>query len=216
MALMVKFVEYASYTWTDSGGVSHSQAIDTGKTYRLDSALTTAVLNGVTTRSATFFRRDSSTVATLIFSDGSSVSFSSTDYLRMTGRIAIGGCENGVEMMGQYPKTDQTYDIGTPDKRWLTGYISNLPLTSKRSEKKDIEPLDRPALEILKDVAIVRFKFKNDKRGTPLIGFIADDTDADLSGVGHDSMMVNSCIGVLIKAVQELQAEIEQLRGGRA
>ena len=216
MALMVKFVEYASYTWTDSGGVSHSQAIDTGKTYRLDSTLTTAVLNGVTTRSATFFRRDSSTVATLIFSDGSSVSFSSTDYLRMTGRIAIGGCENGVEMMGQYPKTDQTYDIGTPDKRWLTGYISNLPLTSKRSEKKDIEPLDRPALEILKDVAIVRFKFKNDKRGTPLIGFIADDTDADLSGVGHDSMMVNSCIGVLIKAVQELQAEIEQLRGGRA
>ena len=82
--------------------------------------------------------------------------------------------------MGQYPKTDMTYDIGTPTKRWLTGYISSLPLTSKRSEKKDIVPFDRKALDVLKNVEIVRYVFKKDPNNTPLIGFIADDTDSSL------------------------------------
>ena len=217
-AVMSKFTGYTSYTWVDSELVSHTEDIDVGKTYGLDPTLTTVVYNGVltTVRTATFFRRDSATTATLIFSDGTIVYFSNTDYLRMSGRIAIGGAENGVEMMGQYPKTDQTYDIGTPEKRWLTGYISNLPLTSKRSEKKDIVPLERSALEIIAGVDVVRFKFIKDKRNTPLIGFIADDTDEDLAGPNHDSMMVNNCIGVLIKAVQELSAEIERLKGGSA
>ena len=199
---------YTSYTDEDS--VVHSIAPNV--VYRVTGTLS---YEGQLVYPA-YFKRTSSTTATLILTNGVSLSLSNSAWIYLAGQIAIADIEEGVEMMGQYPKEDLAYDCGTPEKRWLTGYISNLPLTSKRSEKKDIVPLERSALEIISGVDVVRFKFIKDKRNTPLIGFIADDTDEDLAGPNHDSMMVNNCIGVLIKAVQELSAEIERLKGGNA
>lgn len=215
-AVMSKFTGYASYTWVDSELVSHTEDIDVGKTYRLDPTLTTVVYNGVltTVRTATFFRRDSATTATLIFSDGTIVNFSNTDFLRMSGRIAIGGTENGVEMMGQYPKEDGAYDMGTPEKYWRTAYVMDIPGMSKRSEKKDVELYERSALDIIRNTRIVRFKFIRDKKGTPHIGFIAEETDSDLSGKDRDSFMRDNIQGVCMKAIQELVFELDRLKGG--
>lgn len=44
------------------------------------------------------------------------------------------------------------------------------------------------------------------------IGFIADDTDARVAGKNHYIMDLQNCIGVLIKAVQELSQEVEELK----
>lgn len=203
-----ELIGYTSYYDSDS----QLHTIEQGVSYRATGSVS---YNG-NSYTVSFFIRNSSSQVQILFSNGSSTTLNSSGYYNISGSLAIAGSAAGVQMMGQYPKTDMTYDIGTPTKRWLTGYISSLPLTSKRSEKKDIVPFDRKALDVLKNVEIVRYVFKKDPNNTPLIGFIADDTDSDLSGVNHDSMMVNSCIGILIKAVQELAAEIDRLKGGKS
>lgn len=42
--------------------------------------------------------------------------------------------------------------------------------------------------------------------------FIADNAPNEVTGKNNDCMDTNSCIGLLIKAVQEQQTEIENLR----
>ena len=216
LAVMSMFTGYTSYTWTDGDDVTHTESVDIGKTYRLDPDLSNVVYEGIalTTRKATYFRRDSATVATLFFSDGTSVSFSGTDYLYMYGRIAISSSENGIEMMGQYPKEDGVYDMGTPEKYWRAAYVMDIPGMSKRSEKKDVELYERSALDIIRNTRIVRFKFIRDKKGTPHIGFIAEETDSDLSGKDQDSFMRDNIQGVCMKAIQELAFELDRLKGG--
>jgi hypothetical protein len=53
------------------------------------------------------------------------------------------------------------------------------------------------------------FKYKEDKESIPQICFIAENTDPLLSGEGRKSMRINSAIGLLLKAVQELNKNDE-------
>lgn len=76
--------------------------------------------------------------------------------------------------------------------------------------KKNVVDFSKSALDILKKVNIVSFEYKNDDMTH--IGFIADNAPNEVSGKNHDCMDTNSCIGLLIKAVQEQQIEIENLR----
>ena len=76
--------------------------------------------------------------------------------------------------------------------------------------KKNVVDFSKSALDILKKVNIVSFEYKNDDRTH--IGFIADNAPNEVTGKNHDCMDTNSCIGLLIKAVQEQQTEIENLR----
>jgi hypothetical protein len=45
------------------------------------------------------------------------------------------------------------------------------------------------------------------------IGFIAEDTPRELSTIDQNTMDTNSTVGVLIKAVQQLEARIKKLEG---
>lgn len=76
--------------------------------------------------------------------------------------------------------------------------------------KKNVVDFSKSALDILKKVNIVSFEYKNDDMTH--IGFIADNAPNEVSGKNHDCMDTNSCIGLLIKAIQEQQTEIENLR----
>jgi hypothetical protein len=82
---------------------------------------------------------------------------------------------------------------------------------SSRELKTNITPFDTDAIELLKRVSVVTFYYKNDTF-TPHIGFIAEDTPTELSGVNQNMMDVASVTGTLIKAVQELQAQIDELK----
>jgi hypothetical protein len=82
---------------------------------------------------------------------------------------------------------------------------------SSRELKTNITPFDKDAIELLKKVSVVTFYYKNDTF-TPHIGFIAEDTPTELSGVNQNMMDVASVTGTLIKAVQELQAQIDELK----
>ena len=83
--------------------------------------------------------------------------------------------------------------------------------TSSRKAKKDIVPTSITAIDIINDTEIVDFKFKDDEDQVPHVGFIAEDTDPLLSTPNQDKMDYTNCIGVLLKAVQELSAKVEYL-----
>ena len=81
--------------------------------------------------------------------------------------------------------------------------------TSKKEEKEEIEEYKKDALELINKLKIVSYKYKEDP--LPRVGFIAEDSDSAFTngGKGFD---INSSIGILLKAVQELSQEIERLK----
>ncbi|GHV79028.1 hypothetical protein AGMMS49944_08190 [Spirochaetia bacterium] len=84
--------------------------------------------------------------------------------------------------------------------------------TSTKEAKQDIKPFEDSALDIIKDLNIVSYNFKTDDKGEPQIGFIAEETTPLLSGKDQKSMKINTTIGLLLKSIQELTAEVEQLK----
>ena len=95
----------------------------------------------------------------------------------------------------------------------ITGAMSgaSFTATSSRKVKKDINPCLLSALDIVNSTDIVDFKFINDDEETPHVGFIAEDTDPLLSTPHLNSMDYTNCIGVLMKAVQELSEKVDKL-----
>lgn len=86
-------------------------------------------------------------------------------------------------------------------------------ITSLRSSKTDITPTKHKAVEEINKIEIVDFFYKDDKyKENPKVGFIADDTNEIFSTPEKNSVDVYNCIGMLLKAVQELSAENKELR----
>ena len=83
---------------------------------------------------------------------------------------------------------------------------------SLRALKKDIKRFDSSAIDIINRAEIVTFKYKNDKEEATHIGIIADDAPNEITGLHHNVMDTNSCVGLLLKAVQELSKEWRDLR----
>lgn len=91
-------------------------------------------------------------------------------------------------------------------------YAPSFNATSARKDKENIKDATLNATELINSVNVVEFNFKNDTEKNKKIGFIADDTSEVLATKNHDTMDVYSCIGVLIKAIQELSSEVEILK----
>ena len=89
---------------------------------------------------------------------------------------------------------------------------SGYDTSSLRACKENITQANINALDIINNTVITKFNFIADKNKEDRIGFIADDTHELLSGTDHDKMDLNNCIGVLMKAVQELSAEITSIK----
>lgn len=83
---------------------------------------------------------------------------------------------------------------------------------SARIYKENIQDYIQNAVELINSINIVEFNYKNDPEKNQKIGFIADDTDAQLASKNHNIMDIYNCIGILLKAVQELSAEIKELK----
>lgn len=79
--------------------------------------------------------------------------------------------------------------------------------TSLRSAKRDIKFFDQSALEVIRGVDVVSYRYKAQTDDETHIGYIADDTHELLSGKKHDHANQGNAIGLLIKAVQELEKQ---------
>jgi hypothetical protein len=95
----------------------------------------------------------------------------------------------------------------------FTGAITatSFTATSSKTDKKNIKPFKKSALDIIDNVDIVSFKYKKSEDPMLQIGFIAENTDPLLSGEDQKGMRINTTIGLLLKAVQELNEKIEIL-----
>ncbi|MCD0159764.1 tail fiber domain-containing protein [Deinococcus sp. 6YEL10] len=82
---------------------------------------------------------------------------------------------------------------------------------SRREAKTNITPYEDGALALIEQTKVVRYDYI-DGSATDRIGFVADDTHRDMSGPQQDSFDAGNTIGVLLKAVQELAAEVRELR----
>lgn len=83
--------------------------------------------------------------------------------------------------------------------------------TSALESKENISDATLDAVKLINDTNIVNFTFKDDETHTPKIGFIADYTDSLLATPKHDTMDLYNCIGVLMKASQQMSSRIEAL-----
>lgn len=206
-------INYTSYT---AGGTTHQ--IELNIPYKVDGSL---YINGVS-KTLNYFMRNSASSVTIGYGSAETITLDSSGWYYISCTIKIAGYEDGVETMAVYPKADYTYDIGrTGDivRRFRNVYCQSVIQGSKRDLKTNIQPFGDDAVELLKSVSVCSYNFKSDmniraEERINYIGFIADDTDERLSGKGHDKFLGTNCIGVLIKAIQELSAEIDKLKGG--
>ena len=90
-------------------------------------------------------------------------------------------------------------------------YATVFQSTSSREFKSNIKPYKQSALNIINDVKIVSFNYKEDPDKKLNIGFVAEDTHEHLSGKNKDIFDLNNTIGILLKGVQELDKKVEKL-----
>ena len=155
---------------------------------------------------------------TIISTTGASFQFVSGGYYTQY-RVVLATQDS---ILGIYAKNlmpvSADSNVGAADSAHLwnavycnTIYSNNQAAISKRSMKENIKPWKKDALALLEGVEIVGFNYISDREKNYHIGFIADDTDEALAGIQHDRMDTTNCIGVLIKAVQELTERIKLL-----
>ena len=87
----------------------------------------------------------------------------------------------------------------------------NLYNTSTIEAKNVIGPITINAVDLINGVEVVDFTFKDDPEKNIKTGFIAENTNPILSSKDQDKMDIYNVCGVLLKAVQELDARVREL-----
>ena len=153
-----------------------------------------------------------------MFTSAGAIKLSGTDYLRSYSfNFNTISSPQGAYAKNLMPTTT-TSSIGGSgaDSIWndIYGnniYYKNLNNLSKAEYKDNIQDFTDNSTDIINSVSVKSFVYKDDADARYQIGFLADDTDWRLAGKEHDRMDISNCIGVLIKAFQELSERIKEL-----
>lgn len=147
-----------------------------------------------------------------------------------TGKLILGSNKSNVVTItksnGFYPSSDNTYSLGTSSNRWSTVYAANGTVqTSDRRLKTGIRPLRYGLKDILK-LKPVSYRWKKntglDRDGEQVhLGLIAQEVqqvigevvDAPEGDQKYYGMNYTALVPVLIKAVQQQEQQIDQLKG---
>jgi hypothetical protein len=85
--------------------------------------------------------------------------------------------------------------------------------TSLRETKKEIKPFEKSAMDILNRTEIVSYKLDSGVHDdVTLIGFIAENTPAELATEQQNKMDNTNTLGVILKAIQEIDDRIISLQ----
>ena len=82
--------------------------------------------------------------------------------------------------------------------------------TSSKTLKTGIIEYNESALDVISKINIVSFYYKADVKNKR-IGFIAEDSPEEVATIDHNVMDTNSTVGLLLKAIQQLEARIKVL-----
>jgi hypothetical protein len=112
---------------------------------------------------------------------------------------------------------------GSYGPTWLGfgfGWASNAGLgaayffnSSTREMKKDIEPFTKDATDIINSTEIITWDFESGEHThIEHIGFIAEDTPEELSTPDHNVMDITNTVGVVLRAIQEINDRVTALQ----
>ena len=82
--------------------------------------------------------------------------------------------------------------------------------TSSKTLKTSITDYNESALDIINKINVVSFYYKADVKNKR-IGFIAEDSPEEVATIDHNVMDTNSTVGLLLKAIQQLEERIKVL-----
>ena len=88
---------------------------------------------------------------------------------------------------------------------------TDITIVSSKEAKENVKTSELSALDLINGINIVDYTYKMDPKAIPHIGFIAENTDPLLSTPKKNRMDYTNCIGVLLKAVQELSKKVAAL-----
>lgn len=133
------------------------------------------------------------------------------------GKITVSNTENASRVSGHVSGAASIYTVGGIEAAkdiYSDGNIVgiNNGTYSLRSLKENITPFKKSAVKLIDDVKIVNYNYIADQEKNHKVGFIADDTDELFATKNHNIMDQSNCIGILLKAVQELSGEIKKLK----
>lgn len=147
-----------------------------------------------------------------IYADGGIVMRDNEDTYLYMGQTEVNGVKNSCIYLYN---TNGNYLISMFGE---TGNITcvSLTQTSKESEKKNTEKYTESAIETLKNIDIYKYNFKNEDDNTKKhIGFVIGDNykySEEVTSNKNDGVDLYSFVSLCCKAIQEQQAEIEELK----
>lgn len=100
--------------------------------------------------------------------------------------------------------------VGTPENA-IVLRAAAFQTVSTIIAKENIKPFTESALNLINETAIVEYNLISDP-DTKRVGFIAENTNELMAGKNHDQMDLSSTVGILMKAVQELSEQVNQLK----
>lgn len=116
------------------------------------------------------------------------------------------------------PDTHNTRDVGITGTRYKDGYFSgqvnagSFNSSSSKKLKENIKYYEEKGLDIIKQLEIVTFNFKNDVEKRKHIGIIAENSPKEILSNDGKALSTTDSIGVLFKAVQEIFIELEEIK----
>ena len=129
-----------------------------------------------------------------------------SSYLFSYSRYYTGG-DRGVGIASNVAPTWQGFGFGWATDAALGGTHFFNPST--REMKKNIEPMTASGMDIINRTNIVTYDYDNGLHEEVLqVGFIAEDTPEELSTFEYDKMDLSNVAGVILKAVQEIDARL--------
>lgn len=155
--------------------------------------------------------------------DASGISVSSKDPLKVKATSVPAGDGDTIYLLGVKDTRDvditYTVDVANGPKVYMdssgTLTATDITITSSRKAKENIQSTHVKGTDIVDSINVVDFTYINDPDKVPHVGFIAEDTDSLLSTPGRNKMDYTNCIGILLKAVQELSARVKELEASR-
>ncbi|EDM35232.1 hypothetical protein PBAL39_13407 [Pedobacter sp. BAL39] len=142
-----------------------------------------------------------------------------TGLIRVTMPTVTGTLALRSELPRNYVTSNSDQDTLWGYKVWRSPQTVTAQVTatsfvqsSSRKLKENIIPFTTNALAKINEIDVVSFSYKNDDRSLKKVGFIAEDTDPLFSTVDHNTMDIGTTLGVALKAIQELSAEVEALK----
>ncbi len=102
---------------------------------------------------------------------------------------------------------------GTNDYPFAQGWFGSINGSSSRKLKKDIKSYSG-GLDVVMKTNVKKYRMRSDETGRIRFGFISEDAPEELATSEREGIDLYNCIGVAFSAIQELQGQINELKGG--